>query len=59
MTREDLLFDRVCPLCEERFVLFQDLYQHLMGHLDEGTTIAEDYLEECCLLAASEEESEY
>jgi len=55
MTREDLLYECACPICEEPFDSFQDLYNHLLEHCDEDITIAEDFLEECGRLAAEEE----
>ena len=55
MTREDLLYDCVCPICEERFEFFADLYEHLMEHCDDGMSIAEDFLSECGRLAAQQE----
>jgi len=58
MNRHDLLYDHKCPVCEERFDLFQDLYEHLLEHCDEDIAIAEDFLEECMRLAAEEELSD-
>lgn len=55
MTRDDLLYDCQCPICEAKFTAFADLYEHLLGHCDEDILIAEDFLEDCMRLAAEEE----
>jgi len=55
MMREDLLDECICPVCEEPFSCFQDLYEHLLEHCEEGIEIAEDFLLECGNLAAQEE----
>lgn len=55
MSREDLLENCVCPVCEDAFACFQDLYDHLYDHCEEDISIAEDFLEECARLAAREE----
>ena len=55
MTREDLIYSCTCPICEEVFTAFADLYGHLIDHCDEDIMIAEDFLEEAMRLAAEEE----
>jgi hypothetical protein len=55
MTREEMLDQCICPICEEAYASYSDLYECLLEHLDEGIDIAEDYLEEASRLAAEEE----
>jgi len=55
MTREDLIYNCTCPVCEEKFSSFQDLYNHLIDHCDSDILIAEDFLSESMRLAAEEE----
>ena len=55
MDRDEMIRDCCCPVCDERFVDWADLLDHLRNHVDDGIAIADEYIDECFELAIQQE----